>query len=511
MMNNSSRTRNSIKNSTWGLIVQVVILFINFIVRKIFIYFLGIEYLGINGLFVNLLTMLSFAELGIGTAIVYSMYKPIAQNDNEKIKSLMKLYKKSYKIIGAVIAILGIIILPFLQYIIKDNSNIKDLNIIYTLFLFNTVMSYFYVYKKSLLIADQRSYICNKINMYFSIIKGICQIFILYFTRSYIFYMIIQVILTILENVVISFVADKLYPFLKEKEIVKLKKSELNDIFKNIKSLVVYKFGHIVLDGTDNIIISSFLGIQYVGILSNYTMIIYAISSLLSQLINSLTASVGNLVATESKARQEDVFNNITFLTFILYGISSICIYALINPFIRLWLGSEFLLSNYITLVLVSNYYINGILSASWIYRGTKGLFVYGKYRPLISAIINIVLSIILLKYIGLLGVLLGTLITRVITNLWFDPWIIYKFGFQKSVWRYYKKIVVYTLITFIIGLISFQITNYINIVSYIQWLMTAILCMIICGLTIYVIFRNTNEFKYYKLVLKNVIGEKNG
>ena len=310
-----SRTKNTIRNVKTGAIVQMINKIMAFVVRTVFIKMLNTEYLGVNGLFTNVLTILSFAELGIGTAIIFNMYKPVAENDKEKIKSLMKLYKKSYNMIGIIVFILGLCVIPFMNIIIKDVPNIKEnLIVIYLLFLFNTASSYFFTYKKSIIYAHQKQCIIDNIDSIFYLTKSILEIIFLMLTKNFIVYLIIQILGTFIENIIIAIKADKMYPYLKEKDVKQLSKSESKNIFENVKSLVIYKFGGVIMNGTDNILISSLVNVSTVGLSSNYTLIINSIKAIIVSALNGVTASVGNLNAVGKPKQKEKVFYQITFV-----------------------------------------------------------------------------------------------------------------------------------------------------------------------------------------------------
>lgn len=504
-MNSDSRMKNSIRNIVVGLGGQVLTLLLNFISRSVFIQTLSMEYLGINGLFSNILTMLSLVDLGIGSAIVYSMYEPIAKNDKKKLKGLMDLYSKVYTIIGISMVLIGLCIVPFLDVIIKNKPNIDNLILIYLMFLCNTVVSYFFSYKRSIITADQRDYICSLYRYIFNVIKVFLQIVVLYLTKNFILYLLIQMICTLGENIAISYKANKLYPFLKDNKKEKLDNKSKKEIFKNVKALMIYKVCGVMLDGTDNIIISSFVGVVWVGLLSNYTLIVGAISTILSQIFGAITASVGNVVSNESVEKQEEVFNIVFFISFLLYGFFSICLFTLINPFIELWIGYEYKLSMSVVFVLVLNFYIYGMQTTVWTFRSTMGLFIYGKYRPLISSIINIVASIILAKSYGILGVLIGTTISRVLTNVFYDPLIIFKYGFKKSTKKYYIKYIFYLILliftTLIISVININIIG-----NSIYLLILKIILTIIFSILIwFLVFYRTNELKYIISKIKNI------
>lgn len=495
-----SRTKNTIKNIKTGIIMQIINKLMIFVERTVFINMLNSEYLGVNGLFTNILTILSFAELGIGTAIIFNMYKPVAYNDKEKIKSLMKLYKKSYNVIGIIIFALGLLIIPFLKFIIKDASNVKEnMNFIYILFLINTSVSYFFTYKKSIISAHQQESIINKIDSVVYLLKSTFQISFLYLTRNFIIYLVIQIIFTLLENIYISKKADKMFPFLKEKNVKNLEKAEKVNIFKNVKSLIVYKFGSVIMFGTDNILISSMLNVASVGLCSNYNMIINAIKSIMNSMLNGITASIGNLNAIANKEKKEDIFYQVTFLNFWIYTFCSILFMILLNPFIKLWVGEGFVLQLSIPIALSVSFWIEGLRMPAYTYRVTLGLFEKGKATPYIGAISNIILSIILGKKMGLVGILIATSIAQLISYSWIDPFLIHKNEFKTSFKKYtlkYLKYIVIFIITYFICMIS---TKYIVISNLLEWILEAILLCFIINVCIIVFSYKSLEFQELK------------
>lgn len=496
-MNSESRTINSIRNSYINIISQILIILLNFISRSIFIKILSVDYLGVNGLFSNILTMLSLAELGVGSAIIYSMYKPIALNDKETIRALMQLYAKAYKIIAVFILIVGGLITPIIGIFINEGNNIPNLKLIYLLFLMNTVISYLFAYKKSMLSADQREYVNSQYRFTFNGMRFIFQMIFLILTHSYIIYLIIQILSTFLENYFISNKVNKMYPFLLNKNHVELSKEIKEEIFINIKSLMIYKIASVLLDGTDNLIIGKFLGSTAVGLLSNYTLIIGSITTIVSQFFNSLTASIGNMVASESLEKQEEIFNTLSFLSFWLYCFCSIALLILVNPFITLWIGEEYTLSNNILLLLTLNFYISGMLNVCWSFRTTMGLFRYGKWRPLISGVLNIILSIGMVHNLGIIGVLLGTTITRILINVIYDPYLIFKYGFKKSVLNYYLNYLAYLLLLGVISLITCIFTKYTKQINILGFIYLSIKVAIIPNILIFIIFFKNKNLKF--------------
>lgn len=391
MAEDNSRVKNTTRNSIIAAVSKIFIFILQFICRTIFIKVLSTDYLGVNGLFTNILTMLSFAELGIGSAIIYKLYKPIAKNDKEEIKKYLAFYRKAYIFIGIIILSIGLMIIPLLKYIIKEIPDIKEnIYYIYILFLINSTISYFFTYKKSIIIGYQKEYITTIINFVITLIQNIVQIIALIITKNYILYLIIQIICTFLDNFISSIIANKIYPFIKDKKYTKISKEEERNIFKDVKSLILYKLGYSLSNGTDNIIISAYIGVSEVGLLSNYTTITNAISSFLSAFSNAFTASVGNLNAGDDVKKQEKVYYELLHISFWVYGVVSTLVIILINDFINLWLGKEYLLNILVAIILGVNMYIDGMRFVNYTFRTTMGIFKEGRMIPIISAIVNV-------------------------------------------------------------------------------------------------------------------------
>ena len=502
---NESRTTNTIKNVKTGLIVQLVNKVMAFIVRTIFIHYLNTEYLGVNGLFTNILTILSFAELGIGTAIIYNMYKPVSENDKEKIKSLMSLYKKSYTIIGIIIFIIGLCLIPFLGILIKETPNIKEnIVLIYVLFLTNTSSSYFFAYKKSIIFAHQKQSIINTMDSIFYLLKSIVEIVILVLTKNYILFLIIQIASTFIENVMISKKANKMYPYLKEKNIKSLEKKEISKLFKNVKSLFIYQIGGIIMTGTDNILISALVNVATVGLCSNYVLIISSVKSVITSALGGVTASIGNLNASASKEKKEEIFYIMTFINYMVYSFAAIAFIVLLNPFIELWLGRKYILNITFSFALAISFFIDGLRSPGFTYRTTLGLFEKGKMTPYIGAISNIVFSVLLCKIFGAVGIFIATSISTLLSYSWIDPYLIHKYEFKTSVSKYFKKYLLYSL-TFIINLlITINLANLINANLIMNFIIKIIVVSILPNIiNILVLFR-TKEFKQLITRIKN-------
>lgn len=509
-MKNNSRTKNVTKNAFFGLTIQILTVFIEFFIRTIFIKCLGSEYLGVNGLFTNVLTILSFAELGIGNAIIFSMYREIANENIEKIKSLMSLYKKAYKTIGCIVLSVGLCITPFLKFIINGTVTIREnLYFIYILFLLNTVSSYFFSYKKSIIQAYQKNYIVDICKFIAEVLKAVLQISILVLTKNFVYYLLIQIICTLFDNIIASIKADKMFVFLKDKDVTELNKEEKKGIFSKVKALILYKFGSVILNGTDNIIISKMLGLISVGIVSNFNLLINTITQLLSSILNGFTASIGNLNTNQDLKRQKKILFQLLFFCFWLYGFCAIAFFSLSNNFIELWIGKNYQLPLSAIFAIVLNLYVNGVQFAGYTYRTTLGLFEKGKLCPIIAAIINIILSVLLCNKFGITGIIIATSISRLTTTTWYDIHLVYKYHFKESPFNFYLKYILYALSILFVGVINYVIISLIPYNNIIWFILKAILCVIIPNLLILILYRKTEEFNEILVKVKGMLWKK--
>ena len=492
-----TRTENTVKNIKAGITVQIVNKLLAFVVRTVFIRTLNSEYLGVSGLFTNILTMLSFTELGIGTAIIFSMYKPIAESDIEKIKSLMRLYKGCYTMIGIIVFLLGLLVIPFMDFIITDIPNIKEnIIFIYILFLFNTSSSYFFTYKKSIITAYQMQRVIDNIDSIYYFVKSILEIVFLILTRNYIVYLLIQIISTFVENVVIAKKAEKMFPFIKEARVKKLSRKEGLNIFNNVKSLVIYKFGGVIMTGTDNILISALINVNTVGLCSNYSMIITSVRAIILSALNGVTASVGNLNAETDIQKKENVFYQMTFINFMVYSFCAISLIVLLNPFIKLWLGNDYLMSIGVAIALSVSFFIEGLRNPAYTYRTTLGLFNRGKITPYLGAISNLIFSILLCKIFGVTGIFIGTSLSQLISYSWMDPYLIHKYEFKTSVKKYFQKFLIYMLVFSLNVAICLYITSFIQDVGWMNFILKGLIVLIVPTLLNVILFRKSTEFR---------------
>ena len=500
-----SRINNSLRNVKITTFTQIINKILAFVIRTVFIKTLNSEYLGINGLFTNILTMLSFAELGFGTAIIYDMYKPVKNDEKSKIKQLLKFYRKIYYIVAIIIFLLGLLTLPFLKFLVKNISLKENIMLIFILFLINTSVSYLFTYKKSIITAYQQDSEISIISLIIYLLKSLIESIILILFRNYILFLLLEISFTIFENILISRKANKLFPYILEIEKQDLSKKDKRRIFNNVKSLFVYKIGSVIMGGTDNIIMSAMTSISTVGLCSNYTLLTNALNGIIVQSLNSINGSVGNLNAGDDINKKEKIFYRLTFMYFVIYLNLTIFLICLLNPFINFWIGEKYLLNQFIVISLSFSIFIEGLRRPGLSYRETLGLFKYGKITPYIGTFVNIISSIILCKLFGVAGIFIGTSLAQLSSYSWMDPYFIHKIEFKTSFTKYIKVFLNYIFIFFIVIFVYFSI-NLIPFNFKFSFLIKYTLLFIITNLFVVIIEKKSEEFQYFEtLVLKKI------
>lgn len=450
----SSRTQNSVRNIIFSLVYQILTIVLSLINRTVFIFTLGVNYLGISGLFSDILMMLSLADLGFGVALTYSMYRPLAEHDYDQLAALTNLYRKVYRIIALAVTIIGLLLVPFLKYLINLKHPIPHITLYYVMYLANTVASYLVIYKTSIITADQKDYILNKYRSIFGALQTLFMTIFLWVTRNYFIYLLVQVIFTYAQNFYCSHVAEKMYPFINKR--VEMPAKEIKSIFKNLYSVFLYKISGVLLNATDNTIISVVLGTGLVGYYSNYSMITTKITGLVNTIFYSLTASLGNLVVKEKPERRYKVFVIMQSISSIFSTTCVICLMLLTQDFIRIWLGKSYILSDYTLAAILFNFYLGVILLPIWVYREATGLYQQTKYVMVVTAIINLILSIILAKRMGITGVLLSSAISRLVTYFWYEPVLLFKKYFDQTSLVYFRHILVNMFITIVVAALEY-------------------------------------------------------
>lgn len=507
-MENESRNKHMLLGFLGNLANSSVTSILGFISRTVFIYYLGKTYLGLSGLLTNIFGILSITELGIANAITFSLYKPLANKEYKMVSILMTVYRKAYLIIGCLVFILGLILLPFLDFFIAPNQQPADIIPIYLVYLLSTAIGYFFYYKTTLITADQKGYKLVPIQMKYSILMVIMQIVVIIIFKSYIVYLVVQVSFNLLSAYMQNKYVSKEYTEVDFYEKEKLPKEERKEIVKNIKGLLVLKLGDFCVNSTDNLIITKFVNLATVGVYSNYIMLRDLVNTYIRMVFNNAGASFGNVLVTESKGKQRELFENLNFLAFWIYSFEAVCFFGLFNLFIELWIGKDYLFSAPVVFLIVINNFLTGLRVPIITIKNSAGLYYEDRMVPIIFAVVNLVASVILAQKFGISGVILGTIIGSFCFADWYRPYLVYKKIFNVSVLSYYIKNIFYIIMTILEMLLIYIITKVLlnQIPLLLQFIIVGCICLILPNLLNVALFHRRHEFQYLKRLVINIV-----
>ncbi|MBQ3164432.1 MAG: hypothetical protein II992_03060 [Lachnospiraceae bacterium] len=494
-----SRVTNVKRNAASSIFQNILNIFLAYISRVIFVQILDVRYLGINGLFSNIIAVLSLADLGMGTAMMYSLYKPIANHDNEKIAAYINFFKRIYISIACVISLIGIALIPFLRYIVKLEQPLEHLEIYYCLSLAEVVISYLFVYRTTLLSADQKNYILNKYSNIAKITIFCLRLIILFAFKNYFLYLLVAIIVNLGNNILMNHITVKMYPFLKTAKS-DLERNEKTALWQNVKALFFYKLGSVLQGNVDNILISVFVGTIYVGYYSNYSMIITYIVSFVSIVFSSVKATLGNLMTSEenNEAKKLHIFNVMELINFWIITFCSVCFISLFQSFIELSYGKSYLIELPVVVLVVINFYTCNIRQTMWAFRETTGIFQQTKYITMVTTSINFILSLILGYFYGMFGIILATIIARLVYAWWKEPQILFKTQFKKSARIYYTRYIIRLCLCFFICFINYKLCVLLPINNLVfKFIVQVVICCIFPNLVLLLLYGRTEEFSY--------------
>lgn len=497
------RVQSAAKNIAFGQIGNLITQLLGFILRTVFINHLGDTLIGVNDLYTSILSVLSMAELGVGTALNYSLYKPVANKDYAKIKSYMRLYRKAYMVIGLVIAVIGLCISPFLPYLVRqpEGITVRDLTLFYFIFLFNTVSSYFVAYKYSLVNAEQKNYIQTNIITVTKMITSVLQIVVVITTGNFYVYLLTAAFVELAQKIFVSRYLNRKYPYLKDKDAQKLSKAETGEVVAKTKALVFHKVGDVARLQTDAMIISGFINVTLTGYVGNYNLILNSAANVVNIIFNSVLSSFGNLIATESKVKQYQLFKIYRFFACWVYGFATIGFFMLLTPFIILW-GRESLAYTVVACILI-DFYFKGDRIVLSNFKTAAGVFEQDKYLALIQGIVNLIISIVLVQKMGLIGVYIGTIVSGLIANIT-KPFIIYRVILEQPVKGYFvdslKFLAALMVIWGVLTVIKAAIMTEVTFISFAA--IFVITCVVFNGAFL-LLFGRSEECKYLFGIVK--------
>jgi len=504
------RVKHTIVNIIAGIGNQLIITLLSFASRTVFIHSLGAEYLGVNGLFTNILAILSLAEAGIGSSIMYSLYKPVADHDVEKIKRLMRLYKYAYLAIAAVVAALGLSLLPFLDLFVK-NTDVPNITAIYLIFLLNTVTPYFFSYKNAFLNVNQKGYIVTVAFTISSVVSSCLKIAILYTSRNYLLFLAVDSALTVTTAAALTMIANRKYPYLREKASGKLDRETKGGIVKNVKAIVLQNIGSYLVLGTENILISTYVSVAAVGLYSNYKMLIEIGRTFIYQVFNNMYHSIGNLVSVENEEKVYSIYKVMLLLSFWLYSLCAILLEILTEPFIRLWIGPEYLMSREVLVLLLFMFIERGMRNSIATVKTTSGIFHEDRFVPLGQAAISLLLSFLLVKHLGITGIFAGSLASAVALPFWTTPYLVYKKVFRRPVRQHYRLYAVYMAIGMGAYEAADKLSGFVPAGGFVSLAEKAgVVVAVVCGIY-WLLFFRTQEYAYLAGVVRMVAGKLAG
>lgn len=442
------RTLNSSKNFLVSMSLMLTMTLLGFVTRKLFVDEIGVEYLGLNGLLTNILAAVTLLESGFGTSVVVHLYKPLAEGDRSRILTLLQFYRRVYRYIAAAVAVLCLCLYPFLGYFIKDEGHLEYLTLVYFIFVFNSILPYLTAAKNALINADQKNYRLGTINFIYQVGLNLSKLAILYFTGNYILYLVVESLFLAGFNGALVHKVNSLYPYVKERAHHALDVVTKNQIVVNVKALFLHSVGGYFQHSTSNIVISSFVGLAAVGLYSNYMLVVGTISTFVMQVINSMSESVGNLIACEDREHVYHIFKRVFLINFLITGIASIVLLNTLDPFIAWWLGPENLLPHACAFVIILNFFVVGMRRSAMVFKTKAGIFHQDRFSPLLQGIINVVLSIWLAQVWGVAGVLLAATLSLLSIGVWQFPRLVYKHVFHQPLRRYFASYGVYVLLT---------------------------------------------------------------
>lgn len=500
------RTKNATRNITFGVILRLYQMILPFFMRTVMIYSMGVQYLGLNSLFTSVLQVLNLAELGVGSAMVYSMYKPIAEEDEVTICALMKLYRIYYRAIGLVVLVVGGLITPFIPKLISGDVP-DDINV-YILYLLNlsaTVLSYWlFAYKNSILHAYQREDIVSRVLLITNILQHILQLAVLFVFKDYYCYVMVALFSQVLTNITAALIVNKLYP--QYKPVGQIEKEVTRQINKRIRDLFTVKIGGVIYNSVDTVVISAFLGLTTLAIYQNYFYIVTAVSGFAGILFSACTAGIGNSIVTETKEKNLRDFSKFTMIICWLAGFCSVCMLCIYQPFMELWVGKDLMLSFSAAICFVIYFFTRQLNSLFNLYKDASGMWHEDRFRPLVAALTNLALNLILVQFIGLYGILISTVVAISVVGM---PWLTHNLFTvifdRKYMWPYLKKVFFYVFMVAVSCVVTYFVCSFINLGLVATILLRGVICVIIPNVIYYLAYRKTEEFKQLVVMVDHI------
>ena len=510
-----SRVTKSIKNTGFGLVGMAISMIVQFASRTVFIYLLGVEYNGINGLFTNILQVLNLAELGFAFSIAYALYGPLQEKDKQKISAIMNYLRKIYRIIALSITIAGLACVPFLQFLIKEDLSqlpftLNEIRLFFVVYLLNTVLSYVFSYKRTIITADQNSYLVSNVDNISNILLYGVQIALLFVWRNYYLYLGIMAAKTLIANIVLTLLANKKYPYLNENRHLVLGNDDRKAIMKNVGAMFFHKIGGVIIYSTTTIIISAFVGLVDASKYSNYILIVNAVNTFINIIFNAITASVGNLCTTASREYQYRVFRRVSFVSNFFAVFCFTCYAGMFNPFVALWVGADMTFDFAVVVAISASAMVTLMRASVNTFKNAQGLFTKDWYKPLGEAVLGVALGIAFSFNYGTLGVVAGYTLSSLLFAVPIENIVLFKYGFDekkiKTVLQFLRIIGVIVL-SVVSGAIAVYLCSLLG--DGIVWfIVKALICMSVSTLLFVIVTIKSDAFRYYVALARSILAK---
>ncbi len=505
-MEQETRVKNASRNVVFGMFLKGYQILLPFIMRTAIMYYMGDGYLGLNSLFGSVLWVLNLAELGVGSAMVYSMYQPIIDGDRQQICALLRLYRKYYRIIGLVIAVVGGILTPFIPYLVKkDVPDGVNIYVVYLLNLFCTCMSYWLMaYKNSLLTAHQRNDIASKVMLATNTFQYAAQLIVVITIGDYYIYLIVQIFTQIVTNLVTAYYAGKMYP--EYKPIGEMSKEAVSKINSRIRDLFTMKVGTVIVSSADSIVISAFLGLTALAVYQNYYYVLTAVIGIMNVVFVSCTAGIGNSILVETEEKNYIDLKKLTFIIVWMTGFCSAMLLCLMQPFIKIWAGEKRMLSFGVVVCFVVYFFVDQMNHVLLTYKDAAGIWHADRFRPLITALVNLILNIILVQFIGIYGVILSTVLSVTIVGM---PWLLYNLFtvlFKRNAKEYILQLLYYMLVTVAVCVLTYLVTNLIKGEGILFLFIKGIIAFIVSNCLMLAAYFKMKEFEQVKQLGQRIV-----
>ncbi|MEY9868465.1 O-antigen/teichoic acid export membrane protein [Peribacillus sp. B2I2] len=493
------RARKSFKNIAYSFSFSILNIILSFVARSAFLYAFDAEYLGLTTIVMNIIGVLSLTELGVTTAIGYALYKHLNEKNYNKINELMKFIKISYGIIGALILILGLLFIPFFNLIFTSSIDYNTIVLTYILYLLTTAISYFFTFKQVLIISDQNAYVVTNITGIIRIVRTIAQLISAVVYQNFMIWIILELVGNMLTYIIINREVSKKYSWLNLNinKSYRILLKENKEVLINLKNIIFHRLSGTVSTQTDSIIISIVATARDIALYANYLLIVNGITNILAQLFNGLTASIGNLIADSDNKKSYNIFQQLYHLEFYIGVCVTYILYRLVNPFIEIWIGEEFLFSNIFLLIICINFFIQVTRRTVDFFKDGYGIF-YDIYAPILQAMLNLIISIILGKQYGIIGVYIGTMVSSLPLIVFWRPYILYKSGFKITFSKYLISLFKLTLLSILAIAVSEEIQKLVNfqVNSWISLIFYALITSIVFASILFLLFMTIKSYR---------------